>query len=186
MAGHVELILKALGMHAVSTHTHTHAEAGTAPAGPSRQSWEVGNDGRPERDRWQNRYRKQVVLRVAARANRMVTSDAIDVTTGGSTMAFARLALFPGGTEEQHQAIVEGLGDSHVNPKGRIMFAAGPTAEGWQNIQVWETREQLERWVQDNLGEAFARAGARGYPAPPRITDFEVRDLLMGPAVATR
>lgn len=92
-------------------------------------------------------------------------------------MAFARIALFPGGTEAHHQAIVEALGDAQVDPRGRILFAAGPAEEGWQIVQVWESRESLERWVEAHLGGAFARAGSRGYPAPPQITDFEVRDL---------
>ncbi len=101
-------------------------------------------------------------------------------------MAFARIALFPGGTEDHHNAIVEALGESQVDPQGRILFAAGPSPEGWQIVQLWETRDQLESWVQANLGEAFARVGSRGYPAPPRITDFEVRDLLLGPTVTAR
>jgi hypothetical protein len=94
-------------------------------------------------------------------------------------MAFVRIALFPGGTEEQHQAIVEALGDAQVDPEGRILFAAGPSPHGWQILQLWETRDQLERWVQENLGAAFARVGNRGYPAPPEITDFEVHDLML-------
>jgi hypothetical protein len=97
-------------------------------------------------------------------------------------MAFARIALFPGGTEEQHQAIVEALGEAHVDPPGRILFAAGPTAEGWQIVQVWDARETLEAWVQANLGQAFARVGNRGYPAPPRITDLELHDVLVAAA----
>jgi len=99
-------------------------------------------------------------------------------------MAFARIAVFPGGTEEQHRAVVEALGESHVDPAGRILFAAGPTPDGWQILQVWDARETLEAWVQDNLGHAFARVGNRGYPAPPRITDFELHDLLVGASLA--
>jgi hypothetical protein len=101
-------------------------------------------------------------------------------------MAFARIAVFPGGTEEHHRAIVEALGDAHVDPEGRVLFAAGPVPEGWQILQVWDSRERLEAWVQANLGQAFARVGSRGYPAPPRITDFEVHDLLVGPRAAAR
>jgi hypothetical protein len=100
-------------------------------------------------------------------------------------MAFARLALFPNGTEEQHRAIVEALGDAQVNPDGRILFAAGPTEEGWHILQIWESREQLEQWVQQYLGAAFAAVGGRGYPAPPRITDFEVHDLLLPATLPT-
>ena len=92
-------------------------------------------------------------------------------------MAFSRLALFPEGTETHHRAIVDALGEGHVKPNGRILFAAGPTDEGWQILQVWETRDQLEQWVQDNLGPAFAKVGNRGYPHPPRITDIELTEL---------
>lgn len=99
-------------------------------------------------------------------------------------MAFARIALFPGGTEAQHQALCEALGDAHRDPEGRVLFAAGPTPEGWQVLQVWESRDQLERWVQDHLGQAFARVGDRGYPSPPRITDVEVTELLVGRGAA--
>lgn len=94
-------------------------------------------------------------------------------------MAFVRLALFPGGTEENHRAIVEGLGDSQMNAEGRILFGAGAVSDGWQIIQVWNTRAAMEKWVEDNLGEAFAKAGSRGYPSPPLITDFELADLLV-------
>lgn len=97
-------------------------------------------------------------------------------------MAFTRLALFPGGTEAHHRAIVEALGDSYEQADGRILFAAGPSDEGWQIVQVWENRNQCEQWVQDNLGPAFAKVGSRGYPNPPRITDFELTDLMVGTA----
>lgn len=93
-------------------------------------------------------------------------------------MAFARLALFPGGTQENHRAIEEGLGDGHHDTEGRILFAAGPVPNGWQIIQVWQSREQMEKWVQAYLGQAFVHAGSRAYPAPPQITDFELTDLL--------
>ena len=101
-------------------------------------------------------------------------------------MAFARIALFPGGTQEHHRAIVEALGEAHVDPAGRLLFAAGPAPEGWQIVQVWDSRERLEAWVQANLGQAFARVGSRGYPAPPIITDFEIDDLLLGTTTPAR
>ena len=92
-------------------------------------------------------------------------------------MSFARLALFPGGTEEHHRALVHALGEAHVDPPGRIVFAAGPTDEGWQILQVWESRDKLEQWVEHHLGAAFAKVGSRGYPNPPRITDIQLAEL---------
>ena len=93
-------------------------------------------------------------------------------------MAFARLALFPGGTQQQHEAVAEALGDAHTKADGRILFAAGPVPAGWQILQIWESRENLEAWAQAYLGDAFAKAGSRGYSTPPSITDFELTDLL--------
>jgi hypothetical protein len=91
--------------------------------------------------------------------------------------------VFPGGTEEQHLALAEALGEAQTHAPGRILFAAGPVADGWQIIQVWERRDQLESWVEAHLGAAFAEVGSRGYPAPPRITDLELTDLHVGPTV---
>lgn len=93
-------------------------------------------------------------------------------------MAFARIALFPGGTEAQHRAVSDALGDAQVHADGRVFFAAGPVPEGWQILQVWESRDHMEKWVSAYLGEAFAKAGNRGYAAPPTITDLDLTELL--------
>ena len=39
-------------------------------------------------------------------------------------MALARLALFPGGTEEQYKALVDALGPAHTEANGRIMLSS--------------------------------------------------------------
>lgn len=100
-------------------------------------------------------------------------------------MAFARLAMFPGGTEAQHRAIFDALGAAAIDPPGRLVFAAGPCDEGWQILQVWSSQDELERWVEAHLGRAFAAVGDRGYPAPPVITDFELTDLALATPVAS-
>lgn len=131
-----------------------------------------------------NRYRKQVVSRVPTRHRiRTVDPQVRPTRQEVSRVAFARLALFPGGTEAQHRAIVDALGDAYDQAEGRVLFAAGPTGEGWQIVQVWETRDQCEQWVQANLGPAFSKVGSRGYPNPPRITDIELTDLAVTTAV---
>jgi heme-degrading monooxygenase HmoA len=92
-------------------------------------------------------------------------------------MAFARLAFFPEGTQEQHDAVSEALGGAIDDAPGRILFAAGPAPDGFRIIQIWQSREQLEEWVHEHLGKAFAAAGSRGYRYPPQVTDFEVPDV---------
>ena len=93
-------------------------------------------------------------------------------------MAFARIALFPGGTQEQYQVVAEALGESHADQPERILLAAGATEEGWYILQVWESQQGLERFVEEHLGPAFGRVGDRAFQAPPTITDFEVADLM--------
>jgi hypothetical protein len=94
-------------------------------------------------------------------------------------MTFVRVAHFPGATKEQYLAIDQALGDAVDDAPGRLMFAAGPTPDGWEIVQVWQTEEQMADWVQRHLGAAFAKVGDRGYPAPPIMTDFEVDDLRL-------
>ena len=92
-------------------------------------------------------------------------------------MAFARIALFPGGTEEQYKAVTEQLGDGATDQPERILLAAGASEEGWQILQIWESEQGLTRFVEDHLRRAMGRVGDRGFQSPPSITDFELADL---------
>ncbi len=93
-------------------------------------------------------------------------------------MALARLALFPGGTEEQYEALVDALGPAHTEAKGRIMLAAGAVDRGWQLAQVWESEQAIRQFVENHLRPAFAQAGERAFRHPPEITDFPLRELI--------
>ena len=46
-------------------------------------------------------------------------------------------------------------------------------------IQVWDSQEALDRFLEDQLRPAMERAGERGYPQPPRLTDIELTDLYV-------
>lgn len=92
-------------------------------------------------------------------------------------MAFARIAVFPDGTKEQYEYLGGLMSEGVANQPERRLLAAGPSDEGWTIIQVWDSREALERFVADHLRPAMERAGERGYPHPPRIIDLELDDL---------
>jgi len=92
-------------------------------------------------------------------------------------MALARIGFFPGGTEEQYRALREELGDAHHRPDGRLVFFAGAVPEGYQVVQVWRSRAHYERWLEDDFRAAVERVDDRGFPVPPRVTEFEVDDL---------
>lgn len=91
-------------------------------------------------------------------------------------MTFIRLAYFPGGTEAQYQALAAAIGDVPA-PPGRVMFAAGPVEGGWQVVQVWDSREQLDAFNRSVLAPATASIGAAGFPKAPAVTDFEPADF---------
>lgn len=92
-------------------------------------------------------------------------------------MAIARIALFPGGTKEQYDHLGQLMGEGVANQPERRLLASGPSADGWTILQIWDTREALDRFVADHLRPAMEQAGDRGYPAPPVITDIELFDL---------
>ena len=92
-------------------------------------------------------------------------------------MAFARIAVFPGGTKDQYEYLGGLMGDGVAHQPERRLIAAGPTDDGWAILQVWDSKEPLERFIEEHLRPAMERAGDRGYPQPPRIIDIELVDL---------
>lgn len=93
-------------------------------------------------------------------------------------MAFVRLAFFPGGTAAHYRALGEAIGENTV-PPGRLLFAAGPVTGGWQVVQVWTGREDLDAFNAAVFLPALARVHD-GFPNPPEVTDFETEDLMLG------
>lgn len=93
-------------------------------------------------------------------------------------MAWARLVTYPGGTEEQYQAIQEALGDAHDDAPGRLFLTAGPSERGWQIFMVWESPEAFFSWAHRYVGQAHERAGNRGWRSDPETLDFETFHVL--------
>lgn len=96
-------------------------------------------------------------------------------------MAEGFITLFPGGTEEQFRSLIAEMGDGHTHQPDRVLFAAGPVPEGWQIVQIWENAEGLDRLAVDHLRPAMAKIGDRGFPSPPTMIRFEVRELVRQP-----
>jgi hypothetical protein len=92
-------------------------------------------------------------------------------------MAVARIATFPKGTREQYEYLGQLMGEGVAHQPDRRLLASGPTDDGWTIIQIWESRQALEQFVTEHLRPAMERAGDRGHPEPPVITDIELLDL---------
>lgn len=95
-------------------------------------------------------------------------------------MAFVRLAHFAGGTREHYDALAR-LMTLAKPPAGRHVFAAGPTEDGWQVVQVWSSRSALEDFNREHFFPAMAALDADAFPTPPSVTDFETVDLALQP-----
>jgi hypothetical protein len=83
-------------------------------------------------------------------------------------MAVCLVINIPGGTLEQYdevrRAVVEPLGE------GQVSHVAGATQNGFCVVDVWESREHFDRFMEERLGEQLGRAGV----PQPQITEFEV------------
>ena len=45
-----------------------------------------------------------------------------------------------------------------------LYHAAGPTEQGWCVAEIWESREALDRFLNDTVRQALQRAGIDGQP----------------------
>lgn len=84
-------------------------------------------------------------------------------------MAVALIIEVPGATQEQYDTVVEGLGEPTLG-EGQSHHFAGPIEGGWCVVDVWESRQHFDRFLQERLGEQIQRAGL----AQPKITEVPI------------
>lgn len=77
-------------------------------------------------------------------------------------MTVATILEFPGVTREMYDAAGARLAAS-APPDGILHHACGPTAGGWRIMDIWESQEAFDRFVDDVYLPAM---GAVGGPAP--------------------
>ena len=76
----------------------------------------------------------------------------------------------PGGTQEQYEAVARrltdgrGLGSLEQWPvEGILSHVAGPTDDGWQVVDVWESEEAFQRFG-ELIGPLLQEEGMPGVP----------------------
>lgn len=91
-------------------------------------------------------------------------------------MAVALVIEFPGVTQGQYDKVMKTLGLDRTDdpPDGALLHLAGPTEKGWEVIDVWESREDFDRFLREKLGRAIEEAGI----APPTAKEFPVYKIL--------
>ncbi len=74
-------------------------------------------------------------------------------------MPIAMLIDNPEGSQELYDKVLEHLA-LDGKPAGGILHVAGPSpGGGWRVIEVWESKEDADRFFQERLGPAFQAAG---------------------------
>ena len=91
-------------------------------------------------------------------------------------MAVALVMEFPGTTREQYDKVMKavGLDNTDEPPPGALLHLAGPTENGWEVVDVWESRADFDKFLAEKLGQAVLEAGI----TPPRPREFPVYKIM--------
>jgi hypothetical protein len=89
---------------------------------------------------------------------------------GGEGM-ICRIYDVPGATLEMYDEVDQKVGPE--KPQGAHLHVAGMTEQGLRVIEVWDSVEDVDHYMQSGLGAALEEAQA----PEPNITEFEVHKL---------
>ncbi len=78
----------------------------------------------------------------------------------------------PGMTQAQYEQVRNAVAPGNRAPAGVLYHAAGPTENGWRVMEVWESQEVLQRFVEQKLGQELQRAGLTTQPHIFEITNI--------------
>lgn len=92
-------------------------------------------------------------------------------------MAVAVVLEFDGATLEQYDQIIQKMGFTPRGPgaPGGIFHWVTKTDNGIRVTDVWETREQFEKFAQEQIGPYSQEVGVS---APPQTAFYEVHNYL--------
>ena len=95
-------------------------------------------------------------------------------------MAIIRIARPPMVTAEIYDAVNEKLGVEEGGnlPDGLIAHAAGDAGGQWEIVEVWESREQAERFDAERLVPAIEAVMGGPPPGEPEMSVYEAHKVL--------
>ena len=84
---------------------------------------------------------------------------------------------FPGATVAQYDQVIQKMGFRPGGPgaPGGLFHWVAKTDDGIRVVDVWESREQFEKFSADKIGPITAQVGI---PASPRVTFIELHNYL--------
>jgi hypothetical protein len=78
---------------------------------------------------------------------------------------------------DTHIKLSEAVGDEPV--KGLILHAGGPSGNGVHSLDVWETKEDSQRFFNDRMAPALHQLGIEGGP-PLSFDEFDLPFVIRG------
>jgi quinol monooxygenase YgiN len=91
-------------------------------------------------------------------------------------MSVAFVLDFAGGTREQYDHVVDRMQLGGRMAPGGLMHVAGEYEGGWRVIDIWEDREQFERFRDEKI---IPHARSAGMP-PPNVQMMEIETVREG------
>ncbi|HJZ61016.1 MAG TPA: hypothetical protein VKD47_02550 [Miltoncostaeaceae bacterium] len=93
-------------------------------------------------------------------------------------MAVAVELTFPGATLEQYDQVIKGMGlrQGGPMPDGGISHFVAKTDGGFRVVDIWESKEQFERFAQEQIGPLAREAGIE---QQPEIRFVEIHNYLV-------
>jgi quinol monooxygenase YgiN len=79
-------------------------------------------------------------------------------------MAIGVIFEATGVTQAQYDQTLNDVSPDNKAPSGMLYHAAGPSESGFCVIEVWESKDVLDRFFQEKLGAALQRAGINVQP----------------------
>ena len=98
-------------------------------------------------------------------------------------MAAGLLLEFDGVGREQYEAVNERLGIDPATgegewPEGLLFHAGGAKSGGWVVMEVWESQQAQERFMENRLGQALREGGITAPPARVEWLDLAAHHHL--------
>jgi|SRR5450755_2133210 hypothetical protein len=97
-------------------------------------------------------------------------------------MAFAFVQDFPLAADEtstsNYDAIHSAIMKKASDPAGLIIHTAGFTGEGFRIFEVWESREQCEKFMGEVVMPTVLEVTQGDPGAPPATTTYELHSML--------
>jgi hypothetical protein len=84
---------------------------------------------------------------------------------------------FPGGSLAQYDQVIQKMGFRPGGPgaPGGLFHWVAKTDSGIRVVDVWESRDQFEKFSAEKIGPLTAQVGIT---QPPKITFFEIHNYL--------